>query len=56
MTDLKQTAVDKIKTCVHTMLEAEKALRPLHPDKADELKGAAGVAEEWVKHISGGAE
>ena len=53
MADLKQTAVNKLKTCIQIMLEAEKALRPLHRDKADELKGAAGIAGEWVKHISG---
>ena len=52
MNALEQTAVNNLKRCIKAMLEAEKALRPLHPDKADELKGAAGVAEEWVKHIS----
>jgi hypothetical protein len=56
MTDLKQTAINKLKTCIKAMLEAEKALRPLHPDKADEIKGAAGIASEWVEHISGDAE
>ena len=53
MADIKKNAINKLKTCVQIMLEAEKALRPLHPDKADELKGAAGIAEEWVEHISG---
>ena len=53
MTKVEQNAVNKLKTFIQIMLEAEKAISPLHPDKADELKGAAGIAEEWVKHISG---
>lgn len=52
MTKVEQNAVAKLKSCIEAMLEAEKAIRPLHPDKADELKGAAGIADEWVKHIS----
>ncbi len=52
MNDIERVAYVRLLLCIKAMLEAEKAIRPLHPDKADELKGAAGIVEEWVKHIS----
>lgn len=51
MTKVEKAAVKKLELCIKAMLEAEKAIRPLHPDKADEIKGATGIAEEWIQHI-----